>query len=560
MRQTGLQPQIIKTGLIPDMAETGPTPGNSKIELQPDRDSPEINLQVETSEIVLRQPTLETDLQPDMAETRLKTGLQADMAEINFRLEMLVIGLRAGMAETKLQLESVRTGLRPEIPKTGLRLDLVEINPRADSPKIGLQRAEEDSPPQGTREPDDPRMAAASLLTAVHHPREARSVAWAVAAQLCRTVAEELPAAAVGTAALGAVVAGTAVAVEVVVAVGAEAADDNYYCTSVMNTSKRSSVVNASPKRTLFSHYSSLFLVLAFSSPIAVSAANPGQVGKLFATPEDAVSALESAATSHNAAELKEIFGPAAADIENPDRVQATNEFNQFTTALKLKNQLVHESDTKYVLEVGTNSWPFPVPIVEQDGRWFFDTAAGKEEILDRRIGNNELAVLGGMRGYVDAQREYAGKDRNNDDVLEYAQKLISSPGKKDGLYWPPDLDGEISPLGPMVVDAQAAGYTVHVRGQEVSYKPFHGYYFKILTRQGSHAPGGAYNYVINGHMIGGFGLVAWPAEYGVSGIMTFIVNQRGRVYQQDLGPDTARLATAITAYDPGPGWKVSPD
>jgi hypothetical protein len=282
--------------------------------------------------------------------------------------------------------------------------------------------------------------------------------------------------------------------------------------------------------------------------------------GKTFATPEEAVSALVTATSERSGTDLRAIFGPAAAELQNPDRVQATNEFRSFRSALAETNRLVHETDTKYVLEVGTNSWPFPVPIVKKDGGWFFDTEAGKEEILSRRIGKNELATLEVMRGYVEAQREYASRDRTGDQVLEYAQRIASTPGTKDGLYWPPELDGEISPLGPMVAEAQAQGYTVRAKGQESTRMPFHGYFFKILTRQGKHAPGGKYCYVINGHMIGGFAMVAWPAEYGDSGIMTFIVNQQGRVYQKDLGPKTGKLAPEMKAYDPDSSWSLSPD
>jgi hypothetical protein len=300
-----------------------------------------------------------------------------------------------------------------------------------------------------------------------------------------------------------------------------------------------------------------LLLILALSGAIAARAAD---TGKTFATPEEAVAALVEATSTQSGKDLRTIFGPAAAEFQNPDRVQATNEFNAFTAALSLTNQLIHESTNKCVLEVGANSWPFPVPIVKKDGRWFFDTEAGKDEILSRRIGKNELAVLQAMRAYVAAQREYASRDRNDDEVLEYAQRIASTPGTKDGLYWPPDLDGEISPLGPMVAEAQSEGYSMKARGQESTRAPFHGYFFKILTQQGKHAPGGKYSYIINGHMIGGFALVAWPAEYGESGIMTFIVNQQGRVYQQDLGPKTDKLAAALKVYDPAPAWSVSPD
>jgi hypothetical protein len=294
----------------------------------------------------------------------------------------------------------------------------------------------------------------------------------------------------------------------------------------------------------------------ALGVPFATNAAETGQT---FATPEEAVSALVQATIAQGGA-LRAIFGPGAAEVQNPDRVQATNEFNTFLSALNATNRLAHVSDTKCVLEVGTNFWPFPVPIVKQGGRWFFDTDAGMEEILSRRIGKNELAALQAVRAYVDAQREYASRDRNGDEVLEYAQRIGSTPGTKDGLFWSPDLDGEISPLGPLVADAQGAGYDMKGKGSATSREPFHGYFFKILNRQGKHAPGGKYDYVINGHMIGGFALVAWPAEYGESGIMTFIVNQQGRVYQRDLGPKTGKLAMAMKAYDPDSGWSVSPD
>jgi hypothetical protein len=160
----------------------------------------------------------------------------------------------------------------------------------------------------------------------------------------------------------------------------------------------------------------------------------------------------------------------------------------------------------------------------------------GSRSCLNRRIGKNELSALETMRAYVDAQRQYASSDRDGDEVLEYAQKVFSSPGKKDGLYWPITLDGEKSPFGPLVAEAQAGGYVV---SKDLSPKPFEGYWFKILTRQGTHAPGGKYDYIINGNMIGGFAMVAWPADYGNSGVMTFVVNQQGRVYQKDLGKKT---------------------
>ena len=300
-----------------------------------------------------------------------------------------------------------------------------------------------------------------------------------------------------------------------------------------------------------------LSLALALSAPIALSAAD---AGKTFATPEDAVSALAAAASLQDSNALRVIFGPAAAEIENPDRVQATNELNAFTRALNQAKRIVRESGSKCVLEVGDNFWPFPVPIVKKDGQWFFDTAAGKDELINRRIGRNELMTLRSVRAYVEAQREYAAKDRDGDEVLEFAQKLTSTPGTKDGLYWPADLDGEISPLGPLAAQAQEQGYRRKINEEGAAPEPFHGYFFKILTRQGKSAPGGKYDYIINGNMIGGFALVAWPASYGETGIMTFIVNQQGRVYQKDLGPKTAKIAADMKSYDPDKTWSVSPD
>jgi hypothetical protein len=304
------------------------------------------------------------------------------------------------------------------------------------------------------------------------------------------------------------------------------------------------------------SHYCLLITVYCLL-PLAATAASLPQT---FPSPLAAVSALSTAVSTQNADALHDIFGPGADDVQNPDRVQATNEFNTFAEALNATNRLVKESDTNYVLEVGTNFWPFPIPIVNQQGRWFFDTVAGKEELFNRRIGRNELNTLETIRAYVDAQREYASRDRNGDEVLQFAQRIFSSPGKKDGLYWPADLDGEESPLGLLIAEAQGEGYTPKSGEAVTAPEPFHGYYFKILLRQGKHAPGGEYNYVINGRMIAGFALIAWPATYDESGIMTFIVNQQGRVYQKDLGPKTDKLAPKISVYDPDPSWQLSLD
>jgi hypothetical protein len=300
------------------------------------------------------------------------------------------------------------------------------------------------------------------------------------------------------------------------------------------------------------------FFSLALIAPFALSAAD---LGKPFATPEAAVSALAAAAGAQDANALRVLFGSAAADLQNPDRVQAANDFIEFTAAFNQAQRIVRKSDSQCALYVGTNSWPFPIPLVKQEGQWRFDTAAGKDELLNRRIGENELAALEAVRAYVEAQREYAAKDRDNDEVLEYAQRISSTPGTKDGLYWPPELDGEVSPLGPHAAQAQAQGYfRSGPREEGAQPEPFHGYFFKILTRQGKSAPGGKYDYIVNGNMIGGFALVAWPAEYGHTGIMTFIVNQQGRVYQKDLGPLTAKTAAAMKSYDLDKTWTISPN
>jgi hypothetical protein len=301
-----------------------------------------------------------------------------------------------------------------------------------------------------------------------------------------------------------------------------------------------------------------MILALVLSLPTVGVSADRGQG---FPTPEAAVGALAAAANARQRDALRALFGLEADELVAADRVQATNELADFSAAFNQTNRIVRQAEGRCILEVGPERWPFPIPLVKQDGQWYFDTEAGKDELLNRRIGRNELATLQVVRAYVDAQREYASRDRNGSEVRQYAQRLRSSPGKKDGLYWPPELDGEISPLGPLVADAQEEGYNLAAQNNSATDpNPYHGYYFKILKCQGKHAPGGKYDYVINGNMIGGFALVAWPATYGESGIMTFIVNQQGRVYQKDLGAKTAKLASTMSRYDPDATWKLSAD
>ncbi len=293
-------------------------------------------------------------------------------------------------------------------------------------------------------------------------------------------------------------------------------------------------------------------LGLGLALPVCVSVADE----QTFASPQEAVNALVSAAQNHDTNALHSIFGPAGHDLISPDVVQATEEYKMFVQHLTEKVQLINNSDSNVTLEIGTNGWPFPIPLVKQDGQWFFDTAAGKEEILARRIGMDEMGAINVCNAYVEAQREYAGQDRLGDGVLAYAQFLRSTPGTHDGLFWPTNQPGEeLSPLGPLVAQARVEGYHRTAKMLNEKQAPYHGYYFKILTRQGRHAPGGKYSYIINGRMIAGFALVAWPAEWGNTGVMTFIVNQQGKVYQENLGPKTAKIARAITTFDPDDTW-----
>ena len=278
-----------------------------------------------------------------------------------------------------------------------------------------------------------------------------------------------------------------------------------------------------------------------------------------FSSPEDALRALTAAVNDRDTNALAAIFGPAFSNVTSPEPAQAEEELTDFGKSLNTSNHLERVRQDRCILETGADRWPFPIPIVRTNNAWFFDTQAGKDELINRRIGRNELDTLQSVRAYADAQREYASKDHDGDQVLEFAQKLVSSPGARDGLYWPPDADGEMSPLGPFVASAQSEGY-LRNPGANNSPEPFHGYLFKILTRQGKNAPGGKYDYIINGKMIGGFALVAWPAQYGESGIMTFIVNQQGKVYQKDLGPKTSSIAQAMKEYNPDKSWTVSPD
>ena len=283
-----------------------------------------------------------------------------------------------------------------------------------------------------------------------------------------------------------------------------------------------------------------------------LSAENMNQL--TFASPEEAVRAMVEALSSNDLKALEAIFGPGSRDlITSGDSTADQSDREQFLKLYGKKNRLEQTAD-KVVLSVGNEDWPFPIPVVKKGAFWRFDTKEGGEEILVRRIGRNELSAIQVCLAYVDAQQEYALKDRNGDGFLEYAQKFASESGKKDGLYWKVKEGDEQSPLGPLVVEAEEEGYTGKKSGGKSI--PYHGYYYRILKGQGKKAPGGAYDYMVKGKMIGGFALVAYPAKYGSSGVMTFIVNHDGVVYQKDLGQDTEKAAQAIKLFNPDSTWK----
>jgi hypothetical protein len=292
-------------------------------------------------------------------------------------------------------------------------------------------------------------------------------------------------------------------------------------------------------------------LVLALTVAVPLAAAAAPQ--ETFATPEAAVDALMAALKADSDPAMIAIFGEENKDlILQSDRAATSATRAKVLAAMQTLRVLKEPGPDRRVLVIGDEAWPMPIPLVRVGDRWRFATEEGREELANRRIGGNERNAIHVLRAYVDAQREYAARDRDGDGVLQYAQKVASSPGKRDGLYWPADeaKGEELSPFGPLL--AQSEGYLAGHKAGDA----YRGYHFRILTRQGKSAPGGAYNYVINGRMIAGFAMVAYPAEYGRSGVMTFVVNHNGKVYEKNLGKDSAALGAKMTAFDPGAGWK----
>jgi hypothetical protein len=291
-------------------------------------------------------------------------------------------------------------------------------------------------------------------------------------------------------------------------------------------------------------------LASLIAAVLAFAMASMANAQQSFKTAEEAVDALVRAAKSGDRKGILIVLGSDGADIvSSGDPVADGSARNRVIEAYDAKHQVVMEGTDKAVLIIGREDWPFPIRLVRKDGTWRFDTAAGREEILYRRIGRNELSAIQACLAYVDAQQEYAERGIAGSGV--YAQRIVSRPGKKDGLYWPAQSSADESPLGDLAASAAAEGYRV---GQQRA--PYHGYYYKILTRQGRNASGGALDYIVRGRMIGGFALVAYPAEYRNSGVMTFLVNHQGNVYEKDLGPNTARIAAGMTAFNPDNTWR----
>ena len=298
-----------------------------------------------------------------------------------------------------------------------------------------------------------------------------------------------------------------------------------------------------------------ILLALLASLCIGAGDAFAAATQRNFASPEEATQALVEAVKAHDRAATLAVLGQdAAAWISSGDATADQAAVARFIDAYDARHQLVRQ-DGKATLTLGADDFPFAFPLVRKGARWRFDTAAGKLEMLARRIGENELSAIKVLQAVVDAQLEYASVDRNGDGVLTYARKFVSSPGKHDGLYWPVDPGQPPSPAGELLAQASSEGYQPRDRAKGEQPAPYHGYYYRPLTRQGKHAAGGALDYVVGGRAIGGFAVVAYPARYGNSGIMTFIVNHDGKIYQSDLGPTTQAKALKMKEYDPGPGW-----
>ena len=299
-------------------------------------------------------------------------------------------------------------------------------------------------------------------------------------------------------------------------------------------------------------HAFALVIAAALAAMASCAGSEPQPQQLMFGSPEEAVQALAKIVKAADVEQLTQIFGPDSKElVDTSDPVTARRNRETFTVAFAENWKLVDGENGAKTLVIGNEDWPFPVPIVKDGNRWRFDTAAGKAEVLARRIGRNELAVIRSASTYVTAQHRYARDGHDGKPAKLYAQTFRSDPGKENGLFWPEVKGKPLSPLGDLVAQAASEGRPI----AEGKQQPFQGYYFKILTAQGPAAPGGAKSYIVKGDMSGGFALIAWPAEYDLTGVMTFIVNHDGIVYEKDLGKDTAATASKISDYNPDESW-----
>ena len=296
----------------------------------------------------------------------------------------------------------------------------------------------------------------------------------------------------------------------------------------------------------------SVSLVLGLGGAQAALAQEPGQ--KTFSSPTEATDAFAAAVRNHDEAAMLAILGPSGRDlISSGDPVADQNREDAFATKYRASHQFAAAGDGRTFLYIGAENWPTPIPLLQNGSQWYFDTDYGKQEILYRRIGSNELNVIKVCAAIADAQRDYYAALHDGASEHQYAQRFRSTAGTQDGLFWEVKAGAPESPLGPLVAEAAIEGYQHHATGQP---HPFHGYVYRLLTSQGPNAPGGAKNYIVDGKMTGGFAVVAYPVTYRDSGVMTFIVNQDGQIYQKDLGPNTDQIAGEMVAYNPDATWQ----
>jgi hypothetical protein len=297
----------------------------------------------------------------------------------------------------------------------------------------------------------------------------------------------------------------------------------------------------------------------AESKPAKPAASAPAKSAaqRSFASPEEAAKALHDAVKAADVKALVDIVGPQSRSwLFTGDKVSDAAEWKRFAAAYDEKHAIAKEGDAKAVLNVGKDDYPFAAPLVKRGDKWAFDAEAGREEIVNRRVGRNELDTIQTLLAIVDAQRDYATTDADRNGLPDYASRFISSPGKKDGLYWPTKEGEPQSPLGPLVAQAVREGYGGKAASGQP--QPYNGYYFRLLKAQGANAPGGKYGYEVKGRLFAGFAVVAWPAKYGVSGVMSFLVNHDGVVHEKDLGASTPAATSKMTSFDPDKTWKTT--